>query len=102
MQSLRMTDRAHANGPATGIPPLWLAFSLTVVLASFSLLPRVRADLRMALSFWGAASVLAVLLFLLRRDAARAGRALRYEFVPVKSHYVQLMMHCCIYAYWGW
>ena len=33
---------------------------------------------------------------------ARSGRTLSYEFVPVKVHYVQMTMHSCIYAYWGW
>ena len=102
MQSSKPMGRAREKDAPNRIPPLWLAFFLTALLASFSLLPRVRADLRMAASFWGASCVLVLLLFFLRRDVARAGRALRYEFVPVKSHYVQLLMHCCIYAYWGW
>ncbi|HTW56982.1 MAG TPA: hypothetical protein VMD99_02505 [Terriglobales bacterium] len=41
-------------------------------------------------------------LFFLRREVIRAGRELRYEFVPKPVHYVQLTMHACIFAYWGW
>ena len=30
------------------------------------------------------------------------GRTLTYEFVPRRVHWVQMIMHSCVYAYWGW
>ena len=62
----------------------------------------MRANPRLTGSFWGAAAALLVLLILLRRQVARNGRTLRYEFVPRPVHYVQLSMHTSIYLYWGW
>lgn len=88
--------------PAKRIPPLRLALFLIVVLGGFSLLPFVRANLRLAASFWAASVVLLVLLAALRRQVVRAGRVLRYEIAPKPVHYVQLTMQSSIYAYWGW
>lgn len=90
------------NAAPNRIPPLRLAFFLIVLLACFTLLPWVRANLRLAASFWGASAVLAVFLLLLRRRVARTGRMLRYEVAPKPVHYVQLAMQTSIYVYWGW
>ena len=53
-------------------------------------------------SIAGAIVVLLALFFVLRRRVIQSGRNLQYEFVPQKVHYVQLCMHSCVYAYWGW
>jgi len=45
---------------------------------------------------------LAVLQCTLWITAKRQGRVLSYAFVPVKAHYVQIVMHTSIYLYWGW
>ena len=52
-------------------------------------------------SFGAAAAVLALLFLSLRASVKRRGRALTYQFVPVRVHYVQLVMHSCVFAYWG-
>jgi TPR repeat protein len=82
--------------------PLWWTFGLTVLLASFGCVPRVSGNPRLFGSFVGAAGSLLVFTFLLGREAARTKRVLTYKFVPRKVHYVQLLMHSSIYAYWGW
>jgi tetratricopeptide (TPR) repeat protein len=84
------------------IPPLLLALCLTILLAGLPALPRVRINPRLAASVWVAAGSLLILLLLLRREVARTGRSLRYEFRPLKAHYVQLALQVCLYAYWGW
>jgi hypothetical protein len=94
-----------AGRPEDGTPnrlaPLWLAFFLIILLASLSFLPRVSANPPLVASFWGATGVLLLFLFVLRRHVIRAGRTLRYEFVPAKVHYVQATMQSCVYVYWG-
>jgi hypothetical protein len=80
------------NAAPNRIPPLRLPFFLIVLLACFSLLPWVRANLRLAASFWGASAVLALFLLLLRRRVARTGRTLRYAIAPKPVHCVQLAM----------
>jgi len=64
--------------------------------------PRISDNPRLAASIWGASCGLLVFLFFLRRQVARAGRTLRYEVLLNKVHYIQLVMHSCVYAYWGW
>ncbi len=84
------------------IGALPLAFLLTLVFIGFSFLPPVSENPSLAHAFWEAGAVLLVFLYLLRRAVARQGRTLTYRFLPVKVHYVQMAMHSCIYAYWGW
>lgn len=88
--------------PPNRIPPLRLAFLLTLLLACFPLFPWVRANLRLAGSFWAAVVGLLMFQFLLRRSVSRSGRVLSYDIVPRPVHYVQLTMHTSIYLYWGW
>ncbi len=82
--------------------PLVLAGGLIGVLAAFSLIPWVWDNPRLAGSIWAAAGALLILLLIVRRQAARAGRVLSYTVVPKPVHYVQLSMHTSIYLYWGW
>src|SRR5579872_3107882 len=82
--------------------PLTLTLLLILTLACFSLIPEVRAKLRLAESFWAAAASLLVFLVLLAGRANRKARTLAYEYAPNKVHWVQLIMHGCVYGYWGW
>src|ERR1700683_4762360 len=82
--------------------PMWLAFLFVLVFSSFCLLPRIYESTPVLDSFIGTAGVLCVILVLLIRQVARTGRVLSFEYVPKKVHYVQLTMHSCIFAYWGW
>jgi TPR repeat protein len=94
--------RGKRNQPENAIPPLALAFIAILIFAGFCFLQRVGSNPNLLLSFALSAAVLLVFLLLLRASVRRAGRTLTYQFVPVKAHYVQLMMHSCIFAYWGW
>ena len=53
-------------------------------------------------SYWGAAALLATGLAALWWSVTRSGRTLTYEFVPRRVHWVQMIMHSSVYAYWGW
>src|SRR5271169_5102826 len=87
---------------ANRIAPLRLLLALIVVFSCFAFLPAVRSNSRLMWSFLGTAAGLLVFFFFLRRQILKAGRVLCYEFLPKPVHYVQLTMHSCIYAYWGW
>jgi len=82
--------------------PLWAAFLPILLLGCFGFIPRVNSSPRLLEAFGGASIGLLVLLFFVWRQVASAGRQLTYEFAPRKVHYVQLLMHSSIYAYWGW
>ena len=82
--------------------PLRLASLFTALFAAFCFLPRVNTTPRLVWSFWGAAGALVLLLLFVRGLVRSKKRLLSYQVAPRPVHYVQLMMHSSIYAYWGW
>lgn len=82
--------------------PLWFPALLTLIFAGFTLLPRVNANPNLQTSFLAAAGFLFAGLCMLWWRMVRAGRTLTYEFVPRRVHWVQMIMHSSVYAYWGW
>ena len=97
----RLAPRSEPVSP-NRIPVLRLSFALNLLFASFVFLPRVHAYPRLEWSILATAAALFLFLLFLRREVVKTGRTLRYDFVPRPVHYVQLTMHTCIYAYWGW
>ncbi len=83
------------------LPPLTLPLIAIVLLASFSLLPRVDSQPALIDSFGLAVGALGAVLLLLYYSVRRSGRVLTYQFSLNRVHYVQLVMHSCIFAYWG-
>src|SRR5579875_419893 len=82
---------------------LWLPLVALLLLAALPLfVSRIGDNPRLADILWLASGALLVFLLALRQQVIRTGRTLHYEFVPNKVHYVQLVMHSCVYAYWGW
>ena len=66
------------------------------------MLPRVNADPNLVRSFAGAAGCLIIGLAALWLNVRRTRRNLIYQFVPRRVHWVQMIMHSSVYAYWGW
>jgi hypothetical protein len=98
-----MATRTKQGETATNrVAPLRLALALALLLGCLGFLPPFNASPRLEWSILGAAGSLLCFLFLLSRQVGRSRRTLRYEFLPKPVHYVQLTMHSCIYAYWGW
>ena len=90
----RVSNRNSFRGQA-------LALSSIALLACFPLCGRIGGNPRLALSVWGSAAALLALFLVVRHRIAKEGRSIGYEFVPRSAHYVQLVMHACIYGYWG-
>jgi Sel1 repeat len=86
----------------TSSPVLALPLCLTVALAGFVLFDRVGEGPNLPASVLGAALALAVFAFVMMRRVRASGRRLSIEYAPRPVHYVQLMMHSSVYAYWGW
>jgi hypothetical protein len=91
-----------AGGAKRRFSPLWLPAIFTLIFAGFTLLPRVNANPHLEVSFLGAAGILLAGLCALWWSVVRSGRTLTYEFVPRQVHWVQMIMHACVYTYWGW
>jgi hypothetical protein len=71
------------------------------VFAAFCALPRIYTHRELLLSFVGTAAALGVFWLWLRAAVKRTGRALTFHFLPVRSHWVQAIMHASVFAYWG-
>jgi len=81
---------------------LWLPALFTLAFAGFTLLPRIGANPQLKASFLAAAGFLLAGLGALWWNVVRSGRTLTYAFVPRRVHWVQMIMHSCVFAYWGW
>ena len=106
VQEVKPAELRPKNTPARDVKrqrsPLWLPALLTLIFAAFALLPRVDANPHLETSFLAAAGFLLAGLCALWLNVARTGRTLKFEFVLRRVHWVQLIMHSCVYAYWGW
>src|SRR6185295_348442 len=100
------TARGSKDAPLQGgkrrSSPLWLPALFTLIFAGFTLLPRVNENPHLKTSFLTAAGFLLAGLGVLLWSVNRTGRTLTYEFVPRRVHWVQMIMHSSVYAYWGW
>ena len=81
----------------------WTALPMVfaAALALLCSLPRIRESRVLVLSDGLAAVVVFAFAWMLRRHCVAQKRALSVEFVPRANHYVQMVMHACIYTYWG-
>ncbi len=79
-----------------GLPALFIA---PLLLLSF--LPRIATMPILHASFLGAAAGLAAWYLLLFARARVDGRGFSFDFLAVKSHYVQAMVQGSVYVYWS-
>jgi len=84
------------------LSPFQLGFIFILVLAGLSFLPRMNENAILTMSFRATAGFLLIFWFLLRSRVLHTERTLTYDIVPRSVHYIQLVMHSCVYAYWGW
>jgi TPR repeat protein/Na+-translocating ferredoxin:NAD+ oxidoreductase RnfD subunit len=75
---------------------------LAGVLVIFCFLPRAQDNPALRVSIGLAATALLLFAVLLRQHVVASRRSLTVELLPRRVHYVQLVMHSCLYAYWGW
>jgi hypothetical protein len=95
-------EDAAAQGGKPRSSLLWLPALFTLIFAGFTLLPRVNENPHLTASFLVSAGVLLVGLCAVWWSVVRTRRTLTYEFVPRRVHWVQMIMHSSVYAYWGW
>ncbi len=93
---------AATQGVKRRFSPLWLPALLTLIFAGFTLLPRVDANPHLNAAILSPAAFLLAGLCALWWNVVRTGRTLTFEFVPRRVHWVQMIMHSSVYAYWGW
>lgn len=86
------------------VSPRWVGVIVALTVAStfaFVAVPRVRATPGLLGAVLGAGASIAIAVLLLWRRDRRTGQRLRIERVIRAPHYVQLVMHTAVFAYWG-
>ena len=76
--------------------------ALTIGLLALSVTPRVSANGRMALAFWGAAAFLLAWQTLLFARLRPGGTPRRFDVALRPQHYVQASVQLAVFLYWGW
>jgi hypothetical protein len=76
-----------------------LALSAALLLLSF--VPRVQENATLQLSFWGAIFSLLVWQGWLLLEAHKRGESFGFTVLLRPQHYVQAMVQCSVYVYWG-
>ncbi len=78
-----------------------VSLALSGALLLLSLVPRVQENSTLQFSFWGA--ILALLLWQgwLFVEAQKRGEAFGFAVLLRPQHYVQAMVQCSVYVYWG-
>lgn len=95
------TEPSHAVEGSARV--LWFPVIAIAVLAALPVLtPRIGENPELSATLWAVAGALLVFLLLLWRRVRKNHRTLQYEAKLIQTHYVQLVMHSSIYAYWGW
>lgn len=97
----RLAERAAGKKKTDNSKPLALPLLAIVLLAAFCFLPQVNSQPALLLSFGLSVVALGVVFLFLLFSVRSAGRALTYQFVPNRVHYVQMVMHSSIFVYWG-
>jgi len=98
-----MSRPSATSLPARGTrTALALPLVLTGVFLALGLVSRARSNPHLAWTYAGVAAVLLGWQLVLYLRPARKPAGFAWEFVAVRSHYVQALVQSTIYAYWGW
>jgi hypothetical protein len=93
MLSVRRPDEKRA---------LLLPLAFTLGLAGFALLPPVRQNPAVLITFLGATAALGAWNAILFGWVRRSGRTLTFDVVLRKQHYLQACAQASVLLYWGW
>ena len=98
-----MHTQAHCESSRS---PTCRALALPLILTGLFLLvgflSRARTNTHLAWTFAGVAGVLLCWQFVLLCLSKQKKIGFKWEFVAVRSHYIQAMLQLAIYIYWGW
>jgi TPR repeat protein len=97
--SLQVTTKPATQGTRTALAFPLVLTGLFLALGFFS---RARTNSHLAWTFIGVAAFLLCWQCVLFLSSARRASVLTWEFVPVRSHYVQALVQFSVYLYWGW
>ena len=79
-----------------------LPVGLILLFFLLSLTSRVQANNALLNTFWIITGLLVLLYTITSIIQSRSGKQVSILVIIAKPHYVQMTMHLCIFAYWGW
>ncbi|MGD1088616.1 MAG: tetratricopeptide repeat protein [Verrucomicrobiota bacterium] len=98
-----MSLQATINSPVKRTRQmLTLPLVLTGVFVALGFFSRARTNPHLAWTYAGVAAFLLCWQLALFLRSGRKALGFAWEFVPVRSHYIQALVQLSIYAYWGW
>jgi TPR repeat protein len=81
---------------------LLIPLALTGLFLALGLFSRARANSHLLWTYIGVGTFFFIWQLSLFAGSGRTTRRFAWEFVAVRSHYIQALMQLCIYVYWGW
>src|SRR5689334_21444378 len=98
-----MNSRSASPSPAQLTrQALVLPLVLTGVFLALGFVSRARTNSHLAWTYAGVAAFLLAWQLVLFLRSGRKTPGFAWEFVEVRSHYVQALVQFSIYVYWGW
>ena len=98
-----MATTARRDSQATpALGHFKVTLALTGALFLLSLIPRVQDNGILLASFWGAIVALLVWQAWLWMETRRRGEDFGFVVLLRPQHYIQAMVQCSVYAYWGY
>ena len=98
-----MTPATTVDSPAPRTrSAILITLAFTVVFLALGFLAPGHSNPRLAWTFYITAALLLSWQCALFLRAGRNSLGFKWEFVPVRSHYVQALVQSTIYVYWGW
>jgi hypothetical protein len=75
---------------------------LILLFFALSLSSRVQANNTLLYTFWGISGFLTLFYIITTVIQLQKGKTASILIIIAKPHYVQMIMHLCIFIYWGW
>ncbi len=97
-----MGDTVQAPTKSSLLRPLALPLAFIVALAGLCVLPQIRDEAGVLRAFLLAAGALLAWTVVLAVVTLSKGRALSFQVVLSKQHYIQACIQISIYLIWGW
>ncbi len=85
----------------SSLQSLWFPLLLAAALITVSLNPRIQQNPTLTWSFWAAAVFITTWLGMLFFRLRQSGESRSYEIGLRPQHYIQAMVQCSLFLYWG-
>lgn len=97
-----MNNSLAVSKPLSPIRLFVLPIGLMLFFLLLSFTPRVQSNETLIYTFWIISALLLLMYFATLAVIFTKGLDTEIKIIIARPHYVQMTMHLCIFAYWGW